>query len=150
MKKRSFFLIEVLIALFFISICLIPFVKQPISLFRQEMQNIEELELELLANHSFAAIQQQLYANIIPWQKIPLKKETYLILPLPQESIQISEKTTKTVTRCAYLKTENEKISRQERLPYRLIKVNIELNYYQNGKKKTKQYPYRVLVKKMS
>ena len=149
MKKRSFFLIEVLIALFFISICLIPFVEQPISLFRQEIQKIEELELELLANQSFATIAQQLYANSIPWEKIPIKGEKYLVVPLSKENLQI-KKTNKIVTRQAYVKTESEKISKQERLPYRLITVNIELSYYQNGKKKIKKYPYHVLAKKIS
>ena len=53
MEKRSFILIEVLIAFFLIAICAVPLVKYPLQFYRTEMKQLERMELERLAYLEF-------------------------------------------------------------------------------------------------
>lgn len=70
-KKRNFLLIEVLIAILLVSICLIPLIQIPINSYRSEMEWLEEMDRERLAELAFADVKEKLLKNELAWEKIP-------------------------------------------------------------------------------
>ena len=139
MKKRTFLLLEILIAFVLVAICLIPLVKQPLKLYRSEMKYLERMELERLADWTFTEIKELLLKNEIPWEKLPQRGELTGDFPLPGAAIQIPGCPLKGVKRSFKLKGKGEKTGRHEEL-YRQIGVEISLN---------KQiYKFRLPIKK--
>ncbi len=89
MKKRSFLLLEILIAFFLVTLCIVPLVRQPLSLYRSELERLEAMEKERLADWTFTEVKEMLLKNEIPWEKIPNKSETAGPFPLPDAVIQL-------------------------------------------------------------
>ena len=58
-RKRTFLLIEVLIAISVATICLIPLIQSPISIYRAEIRLLEEMEKDRLADWTFSEIKKR-------------------------------------------------------------------------------------------
>jgi len=69
-RKKSFLLAEILLTLFLIAVCALPLVKGPIIIFRKELQSIEQIERQRLANLAFFNIKKKLYKKEIPWKEL--------------------------------------------------------------------------------
>lgn len=69
-KKKSFFLLEMLIALFLLSLLALPWMTHTLSLLRQQLQQVQEMELERVAEISFCQIYEKLQKQQIPWEKM--------------------------------------------------------------------------------
>ena len=89
MRKRSFILLEVLIAVSLISLCAVPLVVRPLQIYRAEMNLLWEIEGERLADWSFSEIKEKLLKNEIPWKKLPDKEEKELSFSLPDAIVSI-------------------------------------------------------------
>ncbi len=142
--KRSFLLLEVLIALILVSLFAVPLILGPIRSFRQEMQGFEALEAERLADWTFAEIKEQLHRNQIPWSQIPSFKQTKGPFPLKPEKVLIPGRADKLVERQFSLYGKGEKKNLDGDI-LRMIYVKIEFSP-SLGKKK-KNYTYRAIVK---
>lgn len=68
--KRPYLLLELLIAFTIVSGCILPLVSNPLRFFRSEIRSLQRMELERLAEVSFASIKTSLYKNEIPWQDL--------------------------------------------------------------------------------
>lgn len=140
MKKRTFLLLEVLIAFILVTICIIPLVKQPLKLYKDEMVHLEQLELERLADWTFLEVKELLLKNEIPWEKIPEKKMETGPFSMQASSIQIPGCKAKAIARSFTLKGRGEKVGNNSEI-YRQLGIYIFLN----GRK----YEFRLPVKKV-
>lgn len=148
MKKKPFLLIEVLIALFLVTLVAIPLLTKPIFMYRSEMSALEEMERERLATESFVEIQETLLNNRIPWEKLPKEGEESSFR-LPSRFISLPESEPKLIERSFALQCHKgkEKEGQNNEL-YRLLTVKI--SFSPPLKKKSSPYVYSVVVKKDS
>lgn len=109
MKKRTFLLLEILIAFFLVSLCAIPLVTGPLKLHRQQTLQLVELEKERLADWTFCEIKEMLLKNEIPWKKIPLKGVETSPFSLKSARIQIPNSKLRNIKREFTLKGRGEK-----------------------------------------
>lgn len=66
-KKRSFLLLEVLIAFAIIAMCMLPLIAPHTFILREQKKFIEQVELDHLVNLVYADIIERLYRNEIGW-----------------------------------------------------------------------------------
>ncbi|HSX27119.1 MAG TPA: hypothetical protein VLE89_08970 [Chlamydiales bacterium] len=140
MKKRTFLLLEVLIALLLVICCAVPLVTQPLILFRKEVKTLEEVEQERLANWTFTEIKEKLFKNEISWERLPSKGITSPSFPLPPIALQIPGCNSKPMARSYTLSCSGEKTGTHEET-YRSFLVRIAI-----GNKK--KYSYRLIVQR--
>lgn len=140
MKKRSFLLLEVLIAFLLVTLCLVPLVKQPLKLYKEEMAYLEQMEKERLADWTFTEVKELLLKNEIPWEKIPEKSAESDPFPLSPMTIHIPGCKPKTVRRKFHLTGRAEKLG-MENQTYRQLGVYIFLD--------DQKYQFRLPVQKL-
>lgn len=144
MKKKPFLLLEVLIAFLLVALCAVPLVRQPLKLYRAEMESLEQLEKERLADWTFSEIKELLYKNEIPWEKVPAKGKETAPFPLPPSQIDIPGCSPKRMERSFTLSCKGEKEGADGAL-YRLLWVKVVL-VSSTDKKKGSEYPFRAIV----
>ena len=131
MKKKPFILIEVLIAFSFVLLCIVPLIRQPLKFYQNQINTLEKMELERLADWTFTEVKEILLKNSIPWGKIPEKHATTGPFQLPPALLDIPGCNKKKIKRSFTLIGIGEKIGTSGNL-YRQIKIKIAL-----GKKLT-------------
>ncbi|PIS02318.1 MAG: hypothetical protein COT85_06005 [Chlamydiae bacterium CG10_big_fil_rev_8_21_14_0_10_42_34] len=141
MKKRSFLLLEVLFAFTLVIVCAVPLVKQPLKLYRSELEYLEKMELERLADWTFTEIKESLLKNEILWEKIPTKNEKSALFPLSAKTIEIPGSKNKQIKRQFFLKCRGEKRGKKDEI-YRQLGICIYLN--------ESPYWYRLPIQKVS
>lgn len=141
MKKRSFLLIEILIAFSLVAICIVPLVKQPLKLYQEEISRLEQIEKERLADWTFTEVKEMLLKNEIPWDSIPAKGEESASFPLSPAQISIPGCTPKTLHRSFILTGRGEKVG-QGNATYRQLGVYIFLE--------KEKYTFRLPIQKVS
>jgi hypothetical protein len=142
MRKRNFLLLEVLIALSLLTICLVPLVKQPLKLYKKEIEHLEDLELERVADWTFMEVKEMFLKGEISWNRLPdhIWGETQAFALSPTQ-IQIPGCQPKTFKRSFTLITRGEKVGKNDEI-YRQIYVKIFLN--------KQRYEFRIPVEKKS
>ncbi len=141
MRKRAFLLLEILIAFVVVEICLIPLVKQPLKLYKEEMNYLETMEMERLADWTFMEVKEILLKNELPWEKIPTRDADSPRFSLPPASLSITGNKPKAVQRSYFLRGRAEKTGRDGTI-YRQLGVYIFLN--------ATQYEFRLPVQRLS
>ena len=156
-KKRSFLLIEVLIAVLLVSICLIPLIRTPINSYRSEIEWLEEMEKERLAEWAFAEVKEKLLKNEIPWEKIPLPGAEAQPFELPQAQIQIPGCQPKSVNISCVLSCgkQKEKIGFNGEI-YRMLTVSLQFDppasnsiQFDRPASKKSAYRFHIMVRKI-
>ena len=147
-KKKPFLLLEILIAILLVSICLVPLVQSPIQSFRAELQLLEEMEGERLAEWTFSEIKEKLLKNEIPWEKLPGPGAKTASFPLPPASIEMANGKPKKIERSFILGcgAKGEKEGLQGEI-YRILAIGIDFQP-RLSKRKNKSYTYRLIVRK--
>lgn len=140
MKKRPFLLIEVLIAFLLVTICSVPLVKQPLKLYKDEMEYLEKMERERLADWSFTEIKEILIRNDIPWEKLPIKGAETAPIPLSPMTLELPGCRKKLIERSFVLKGRGQRM-KDASAEYRQLGVYIFLDQY--------KYEFRIPVEKM-
>jgi len=140
MKKRPFLLLEILIAFFLISLCIVPLVKKPLALYRSELKQLEEIEKERLADWTFSEVKEILLKNEIPWAKIPNKDETTDPFPLADGVIELPGCKAKTIQRTFTLHGNGKKAGK-DGADYRQLGIYVKLD--------ESEYEFRLPVKKV-
>ncbi len=72
-RKRSFLLLELLIALFLIVTCALPLAQIPMRALQKEFKSAQAMEMHRLADLAFAEIKEKAYLHEIPWEQIVKK-----------------------------------------------------------------------------
>lgn len=141
MQKRSFVLLEILIAFSLVGLCIVPLVRQPLKLYKNEVEFLEKLELERLADWTFTEIKERLLKNEIPWDELPKKKkQTTSSYPLPPAIIEIPSCKTKEITRSFVLEMRGRKKGSKNR---DILQIGVFV--YLNKKK----YEFRLPIQKV-
>lgn len=147
MVKKTFLLLEVLIAIFIVSMCLVPLIQNPIQSFRAELRLLEEMEGERLADWTFSEIKEKLLKNEIPWEKLPAQGIKTSPFTLPCASIFISNGKSKKIERSFTLECgkrgEKEGFGGET---YRIIKANVS---FKPPLSKKNQYLFSIMVRKI-
>ncbi len=139
MKKRTFLLFEALLALALVVACVVPLVKQPLQLYKDEINSLEGMEEERLADWTFTEIKELLLKNEIPWKEIPEKGTKTNPFPLPSAMIQIPGCKPKVVERSFTLFAKAEKVNPPNEL-YRHLHICVTLN--------EESYTFRLPIRK--
>jgi hypothetical protein len=140
MKKRTFLLLEILIAFFLVSLCIVPLVRQPIALYRSDVKKLEAMEKERLADWTFTEVKEKLLKNEIPWEKIPKLRETTELFHLPDAEIHLPGCQPKVIKRAFTLYGKGAKPGK-DGADYRQLYVHI---YFDKDK-----YTFRLPAKKV-
>lgn len=131
MKKRTFLLLEILIALFLIAVCAIPLVMQPLTAYRREMGQLLIIEKERLADWTFSEVKEKFLNQEIPWAKIPPKSEFSEMFSLPLGQITIPGAQAKEIKRSYQLKCTGEKETEEGQITKQLeITIVLDENKY--------------------
>lgn len=149
MSKRPFALLEVMIALTLVALCAIPLILKPIRVYRSEMRLLEEGEGERLADWTFSEIEEQLFKNSIPWEKLPALRATTHPFVMSPAAIHVPGRKPKQIERAftLYGKGEKEGLNGET---YRMLYVTIYFRpELSRRKKKDNAYVYRVIVRRM-
>lgn len=141
MKKRSFLLIEVLIAMTLVTLCIVPLIRQPLKLYTEELGQLEEMEKQRLADWTFTEVKEFLLKNELPWEEIPERYVESSTYPLKAAHLTIPGCTPKTIKRSFFLKGEGEKTGLHGET-YKIVGVYILLN--------EDRYRFRVTTQKLS
>ncbi len=141
MKKRTFLLLEILIALFLVSLCILPLVQYPLRMLKIEREKLEEMEKERMADWTFSEVKELLLKNEIPWEKIPKKGETSPPFPLPDLLLQLPGCKPKKIARSFFLKGQAMKLGKSGE-DIRQIYIHINLGGGKN-------YCFRLPVQKL-
>lgn len=62
-RKRSFLLFELLVSLTLIVLCIFPLIKPHVFMRKADWRNLEEIQLERVAQEAFCLLKQELYEN---------------------------------------------------------------------------------------
>lgn len=146
-RKRSFLLTEVLIAILLVSICLIPLIRTPINTYLSEMEWLEEMERERLAELAFADIKEKLLKNELAWEKIPGPgfSSGPFTLPTTQTHIPGCKPKEISITYTLSCGKNREKIGLHGEI-YRMLTVAIE---FTPPLSKKATYRFQIMVRKI-
>jgi hypothetical protein len=150
--KHPFLLFEVLLAIFLVSLCLIPLIRSPIENYRKELNLLKEIEGERWAEWSFSEIKEKFLNNDIPWEKIPTAGTTSSRFHLPPITLELPGLPSKTIERSFILRcTKKSEKQTKNGETYRLLWVDLYFSpklSQKKIKKKKQDYSFRILVKK--
>ncbi|KPK33297.1 MAG: hypothetical protein AMS24_01585 [Chlamydiae bacterium SM23_39] len=145
MKKRSFVLLEILIALFLISICTALIISNPLYFYKREIKELEELELKILEYEVFCKIKKKLIKNKISIKDLPKKKEEAKYLRLKDERIVIDGLIDKKIP-IYYLIWGRAKSGINEKY----VKLHLQISLKEPFKKRGRKYfIYFLFIKKI-
>ncbi|OGN55652.1 MAG: hypothetical protein A3D96_00980 [Chlamydiae bacterium RIFCSPHIGHO2_12_FULL_44_59] len=143
-EKKTFLLLEVLMAFFLVCLCAIPLVTGPLKLYRQQTAHFIDMEKERLADWTFCEIKEMLFNQEIPWEKIPAKGESSLPFSLSPAILHVPNCQAKTISRAFVLTGRGEKINKTEKQEeiVRQLGIYVLLD--------SKRYAFRLPVTKKS
>ncbi len=140
-KKRTFVLLEVLIAFSLVSLCIVPLMSHPLKLLRAERRKLILMEKERLADWTFIEMKERFLKNEIPWERIPHREEHTGPFSLPDAKIRLPGLKEQTVKRTFSLYGKGEKISQTD-TDYRQLYVTVSLD--------EEKYEFRLPVQKLA
>lgn len=146
MKKRYFLLLEVLIALFILSLCMTPLIRGPIYFYKEEVQKLKDLEYARATQKALYKIRKNLFFNKIPWKDFSEKKKKQAFYSSLKQKIEIPDIYSEEVDIFYRIYTDLEKKNKEE--IYRRIQVQLSIKEPFRYKK---TYPiYHFFIKKYS
>ena len=110
----SYLLLELMIALTLVMLCVLPFVNIPTKAMHKELHAIKRLELQHIADATFALIKEQIYTQKISWEQICLPKEKKALILDDLVSFSPQGLKNQQVARKCYLYSK-KKIDRENR-----------------------------------
>ncbi len=152
MKRRSYLLLELMVAFALLVMCIVPLVRSPMHLMREHLQSIKKASLAREAHFAFSKVKAFLYQNEekgISWQQIsrdaPSKKEKRP--PDFEEIVDVFIPAKTPYIKKVYLFKADKK---EEDASLRLLKVRITFEPKRKSKKKPKleQFEWVVCAKK--
>lgn len=126
----------------------------PIRGYRKEMQLLEEMEGERLAEWTFSEIKEKLLNHEIPWEKLPSLNQKSAMIQLNSMNIDIPGSNPKKIDRAftLYCNKTGEKMGPKGEI-YRILNVNIHFSPRLSQKRKKKEgrgdYSYKLVVQKI-
>lgn len=77
-KRRSYLLLEVLIAMTLVALVAVPMLRPAVAILRDEQSTVRQLENERLVHQVHVSLLEDLYRNTIPWEEVTTEQwQTY-------------------------------------------------------------------------
>ena len=148
MKKRTFILLELLIACTLLALCAAPLMRKPIELYQMQVKALEEIEKQRLADRAFAEIKIHLLTNQIPWEKLPSKTSKVKMRSLPPATMQIPHAEPKEIKRRAIIRCKGEKTGIKGEV-IRMLEIEIQFEPFEEDPKTPppSKYLYRAIAR---
>ena len=144
-NKRSFLLIEILIAIALITLISIPLIKNPIYYYKSQIHSLEKIECERLADLSFLEIKISLYNNNPSWEEIGSNLKEAKVRSLDSYTLKFSKDLKKKeILRSYKIYAKEKKTEKNE--SYKLITVEISLKPI--NRNISYDYKYQLVAKK--
>jgi hypothetical protein len=138
--KRSFLLLEVLLAIAVVALFAAPLMRWPIKHYQSQINRLEEFEYQRIADWTFS-IKELLLKEGIAWSKLPTKGHT-LTRPLSDVKRFIPQLPDRSVRRSFSLKCNGEKKGTHGEI-FRIYYIEITMD-------SNKSYQYRILVQRLA
>lgn len=145
-KKNSYLLLETIIALFLITICLLPIAQNPIFFLKSQIISLEKMDLERIADLSFSEIKEKLYKNEIPFDEIIKNEEKSKLYNLKDEYILLDKFPQKQVLRNFKICQVKDKKG-PGGAKYKLCRVNV---FLEMPKKQKQEYIYSLFIQQFN
>ena len=129
-KKRTFLLLEVLIALSLISLSMVHLMLRPIHLHRGAVKQLERIEADRIAAWTFSEIKEKFLKNEVRWSQIPDFHTYSPWISLPDTSLQIPQLSAHSASRKYRFHTTKEKTENSGQIS-RLVSITIEVDHHQ-------------------
>ncbi|NGX63189.1 MAG: hypothetical protein KR126chlam6_00596 [Candidatus Anoxychlamydiales bacterium] len=143
-NKRSFLLIEILIAISLISLLIVPLIQNPIYFFKSQIKSLEKLECERIADLTFLDLKISLYKNQIDLSNLATsKKDTSYTNLEPSKLISFNDKQIDRSYKI-YNKSFDKKTS--DNKTYKLLTIRVFLK--PSDQKEKYEYEYKMMYKK--
>jgi type II secretory pathway pseudopilin PulG len=142
MKRRPFVLLEVLIAFSLIALFAPLLMKLPVKLYKSQIEQLEEMERQRLADFAFSEVKEMLLKQSIPWKELPPKGVTSRRFILPDGEVNLPNFPPKSAARSFALRCSGEKEGRSREV-FRLYEVCVFVG------QANASYNYRIHVQKL-
>ncbi len=126
MKKHSFLLLEVLIAVSLLIFFVPVLIRTPIHHYRAQVEHFEALEKQRISDWTYSEIKEMLLRRSISWKALPEKAKGLKTFPLPDASLRLPGLPPKALKRSFTLKCKREKEGKEGGL-FRLYELNISI-----------------------
>lgn len=123
-KKRSFLLLEVLIAITLLIFFAPLLIRLPIHHYQAQVKHFESLEKERISDWTYSEIKEMLLRRSIPWKELPEHQKSAKEFPLPNTFLRLPGLLAKTLNRSFILKCKSEKEGKQGEI-FRLYELSI-------------------------
>lgn len=136
-KKKSFILLEILIAVALITFCTIPLLRNPLYFYKKEMTDLQNLIYISLENETLMEVKKLLLTNQIPWEEFSCRGYNQVIKrKAPSKKILIEGFKEKEVDIYYRVWTKNEKKCQDRTIARRLgVQISIEKPFKEHYKK---------------
>lgn len=148
MRRKTYLLLELLIACSLLALCAVPLIRNPMQNARGERRTLEKIELQRLAEAAFAMIFEKIHKNEIPWEAFSSKTLPNLPYWKDQVQIDLPDVSHSKFERKIYIWTPSQKEG-SENEEIRNIKIKISFNSCSNTKK-VFSCSYRLLIEKQN
>lgn len=142
-KKRPMFLLEILIALTLVSLCIVPFIKQPLEMHKAEMKRLERVECDRIAAWTFTELKEKFLKKEFRWEQIPQLYERSVWINLPTVELRLPPIPCPSVSRKFYFSTLEEKQESDGKI-HRLVAIHMQVKVGKNKRK----FTYRLILTK--
>jgi hypothetical protein len=149
--SQSYLLLELIIALTLVMLCVLPYLRIPSGVVRQELLFIQRLELQHVSDRTCALVKERIYTGEISWEQICHPKEKKVLIIDDIVSLPIKELAKQRYSRRCYLYSCGKKGPNNEE--YRLVTVKVlfkripaQLSFFANPSKKSLRFPYQFFL----
>ncbi|NGX34531.1 MAG: hypothetical protein K1060chlam1_00884 [Candidatus Anoxychlamydiales bacterium] len=142
-NKRSFLLIEVIIAFALITLLIVPLIRNPIYFFRSQIKSLEKLECERIADLTFLDLKLGIYGKKIPTKNLETSKKATKHVTLDPYYLETFNK--KEIKRSYKLYSRRKEKQTLNNEKYKLLNIRIFLKPIDQTKKY--EYEYKMLCK---
>ncbi len=138
-RKPSYMMLEIMIAIALVALCALPLAFSPLKALKKELELIERLEMERIADLSFVEIKERLLKNEIPWEELSTSKREKTSYKLSSLSFLIKGSGKRNVERGFRILCPHEKEG-YSGIEYRHLLIKVELYL----KKKPHEFQYHL------
>ncbi len=139
--KRSFLLLVVLLAITIVALFAAPLIRLPIKHYKLQIEHLEALECQRVADYTFSEIKESLFKGSIKWEQLP-QKSARLTIPLPDARIFIPRLSSRRVSRSFSMACSGEKRGIHGEL-FRIYDITITVD-------NSHSYVYSALIQRVS
>ncbi|HEU64027.1 MAG: hypothetical protein KR126chlam4_00031 [Candidatus Anoxychlamydiales bacterium] len=143
-NKRSFLLIEVIIAFALVTLLIVPLIRNPIYFFRSQIKSLEKLECERIADLTFLDLKLEIYKDKNKFTKnlAHNKKATPYETLKPYKLVTFNNKE---IARSYKIYSKNKEKETKDNEKYKLLTIRIFLRPI--DQKRKYEYEYKMICK---